>query len=105
MEALGVPEVSEMNLGEALSARTAAQPSFGGLGPPDLCHVVKAFEPSSLPSLGLARAAAALGALSAAGVRVASFSLGQPSLDEVFFALTGHGASETPTDGAPEVTA
>lgn len=52
-----------------------------------------------------ARAAAALGALSAAGVRVASFSLGQPSLDEVFFALTGHGASEAPTDGAPEVTA
>lgn len=51
-----------------------------------------------------ARAAATLGALSAAGVRVASFSLGQPSLDEVFFALTGHGASEAPTDGAPEVS-
>ena len=34
----------------------------------------------------------ALGALAAAGVAVAEFSLGQPSLDEVFFALTGHPA-------------
>lgn len=33
---------------------------------------------------------AALGELSAAGVRVGDFSFGQPSLDEVFLALTGH---------------
>jgi len=32
----------------------------------------------------------ALAALSRGGVSVAEFSLGQPSLDEVFFALTGH---------------
>jgi ABC-2 type transport system ATP-binding protein len=41
-----------------------------------------------------ARAAAALAALPEAGVAVASFRLGQPSLDEVFFALTGHAAVE-----------
>ena len=40
-------------------------------------------------------AAAAVGALSRAGVRVADFSFDQPSLDEVFLALTGR-----PADGA-----
>jgi ABC-2 type transport system ATP-binding protein len=38
--------------------------------------------------------AAAIGALSAAGLTVAHFSLGQPSLDEVFLALTGRPAEE-----------
>ena len=32
--------------------------------------------------------------LAAAGVALAEFSLGQPSLDEVFFALTGHPAED-----------
>lgn len=41
------------------------------------------------------RAIEALASLRAAGLSVADFSLGQPSLDEVFFALTGHGADET----------
>ena len=36
----------------------------------------------------------ALAALARSGVAVAEFSLGQPSLDEVFFALTGHGAAQ-----------
>jgi ABC-2 type transport system ATP-binding protein len=36
------------------------------------------------------RAAAALGELQRAGVSIAGFSLDQPSLDEVFLALTGH---------------
>ncbi|WP_421724617.1 ATP-binding cassette domain-containing protein [Bauldia sp.] len=40
------------------------------------------------------RAAGSLTALSQAGIAVSDFSLGQPSLDEVFFALTGHGAVE-----------
>jgi ABC-2 type transport system ATP-binding protein len=31
-------------------------------------------------------------------VRVADFSLGQPSLDEVFLALTGHRAEEVPAE-------
>jgi len=39
------------------------------------------------------RAAAAMAALSTAGIAVTGFSLGQPSLDEVFLALTGHSAS------------
>jgi ABC-2 type transport system ATP-binding protein len=44
-------------------------------------------------------AVAALTALAAAGIRVSDFSMAQPSLDEVFFALTGHPAGE---DGAAE---
>ncbi len=36
------------------------------------------------------QAAKALGELARAGITVDSFSLGQPSLDEVFLALTGH---------------
>jgi len=40
------------------------------------------------------RAAAGLADLAGAGIPVSEFSLGQPSLDEVFFALTGHPAEE-----------
>jgi len=40
------------------------------------------------------RAAEAVAELSRSGVRIADFSLGQPSLDEVFLALTGHTAEE-----------
>ena len=46
------------------------------------------------------RAAAGLADLAAAGIAVAEFSLGQPSLDEVFFALTGHPAEATNGNGA-----
>ncbi|WP_119461405.1 ATP-binding cassette domain-containing protein [Rhodospirillaceae bacterium SYSU D60014] len=46
------------------------------------------------------RVAAALVALSASGIAVSDFSLGQPSLDEVFFALTGHAAASA--DQSPE---
>jgi ABC-2 type transport system ATP-binding protein len=45
-------------------------------------------------------AAAALAALAAAGVPVAEFALGQPSLDEVFLALTGHPADTPEEDEA-----
>lgn len=45
-----------------------------------------------------AQAARALGELARAGVLVDNFSLGQPSLDEVFLALTGH---DTKTDTEP----
>jgi ABC-2 type transport system ATP-binding protein len=41
-----------------------------------------------------ARAADAIAELSRSGVRVANFSLGQPSLDEVFLSLTGHPAED-----------
>jgi ABC-2 type transport system ATP-binding protein len=40
------------------------------------------------------RAAEAIAELSRSGVRIADFSLGQPSLDEVFLALTGHPAED-----------
>ena len=42
------------------------------------------------------RGAEAVAALTRAGVRIADFSLGQPSLDEVFLALTGHTAEPDP---------
>ena len=43
------------------------------------------------------RGAAAVAQLASSGVGIADFSLGRPSLDEVFLALTGH-----PADVAPE---
>ena len=36
--------------------------------------------------------------LARSGVRIADFALGQPSLDEVFLALTGHAAKAAPAD-------
>ncbi|KAJ2913790.1 hypothetical protein MD484_g6620, partial [Candolleomyces efflorescens] len=36
-----IPELIEIDLGEALSARTEALSTFRELGPPDLCYVVK----------------------------------------------------------------
>ncbi|MGH8940842.1 MAG: DUF4162 domain-containing protein, partial [Actinomycetes bacterium] len=44
------------------------------------------------------RAAAALAELARSGVQIADFSLSQPSLDEVFLALTGHPAEEVPAE-------
>jgi ABC-2 type transport system ATP-binding protein len=41
------------------------------------------------------RVAEALGHLGRSGVAIADFSLGQPSLDEVFLALTGHPTDDT----------
>src|SRR5687767_4494165 len=48
----------------------------------------------SLPGAGADQASEAISALVGAGIGVAGFSLGQPSLDEVFLALTGHPAEE-----------
>lgn len=36
-----IPEIYEVELGEALTSRTEALSTFRELGPPDLCHVVK----------------------------------------------------------------
>ncbi|KAF8067804.1 Chs5p-Arf1p-binding proteins-domain-containing protein [Lyophyllum atratum] len=36
-----IPEIFEVELGEALTARTESLSTFRELGPPDLCHVVK----------------------------------------------------------------
>ena len=49
----------------------------------------------SAPCASSDRAAEAVTELSRAGVAIADFSLGQPSLDEVFLALTGHTAEES----------
>ena len=47
------------------------------------------------------RAAEALAELSRAGIEVAGFSLGQPTLDEVFLALTGRPAEEEEPEEEP----
>jgi ABC-2 type transport system ATP-binding protein len=44
----------------------------------------------SAPSADAEQAVEAIGELSRSGIEVAAFSLGQPTLDEVFLALTGH---------------
>jgi ABC-2 type transport system ATP-binding protein len=51
------------------------------------------------------KAAEAVAALTRAQVGVASFTLGQPSLDEVFLALTGHTAEDQTIDGEEEQAA
>jgi ABC-2 type transport system ATP-binding protein len=48
---------------------------------------------------GNGRVPEALSALAAAGVGVAELTLGQPSLDDVFFALTGKPADVAPARG------
>ncbi len=53
----------------------------------------------SAPCASPDQAAEVVGELSRAGISVANFSLGQPSLDEVFLALTGHTAEEAATNG------
>jgi len=52
----------------------------------------------SVPCGDADRAAESVAELSHAGIGIAAFSLGQPSLDEVFLALTGHTAEEQAPD-------
>ena len=52
----------------------------------------------SVPVEDAERAADAVNELFAGGIGVANFSLGQPSLDEVFLALTGHTAEDQTED-------
>jgi ABC-2 type transport system ATP-binding protein len=54
-------------------------------------------DPAALSAVGAdaERAAIAVAGLATAGIPLAHFSLQQPSLDEVFLALTGHAADET----------
>jgi ABC-2 type transport system ATP-binding protein len=46
------------------------------------------------------RVAAAIAQLAHAGIAVNELSLGQPSMDEVFLALTGHPADDTNAEDA-----
>ena len=57
-------------------------------------------DPAALgaPCADPGRAAEAIAELSRSGIQVAGFSLGQPSLDEVFLALTGHAAEDQTPD-------
>jgi ABC-2 type transport system ATP-binding protein len=48
----------------------------------------------SVPVADAGRAATAVADLGAGGIEVEGFSLGQPSLDEVFLALTGEAPTE-----------
>jgi ABC-2 type transport system ATP-binding protein len=57
----------------------------------------------SAPCADADRAAEAVAELSRAGVQIADFSLGQPSLDEVFLALTGHPAEDQDADEAKDI--
>jgi ABC-2 type transport system ATP-binding protein len=52
----------------------------------------------SAPCADADRAAEAVAELARSSVRIGSFSLGQPTLDEVFLALTGHTAEDQTTD-------
>jgi len=65
------------------------------------------FEPDpaslSVASPDADRGAEAVAQLARSGVGIAAFNLGQPSLDEVFLALTGH-AAEPGADGESGVT-
>jgi ABC-2 type transport system ATP-binding protein len=54
----------------------------------------------SVPVSDPARAVEVLAALQQSGLDPAAFSLGQPSLDEVFFALTGHAAEPQTDEGS-----
>jgi ABC-2 type transport system ATP-binding protein len=56
----------------------------------------------SAPCADADRGAEAVAELARSGVRVAGFSLGQPSLDEVFLALTGHTAEDQTEDAIEE---
>jgi ABC-2 type transport system ATP-binding protein len=57
----------------------------------------------SAPCADAGRGAEAVAQLARSGVRIADFSVGQPSLDEVFLALTGHPAEEVPADQSEPV--
>jgi ABC-2 type transport system ATP-binding protein len=68
----------------------------------ELGETSNAADPAALsaPCPDADRGAEVVAALAGAGVRIATFSLGQPTLDEVFLALTGRPAADGPA--APE---
>ncbi|WP_369130788.1 ATP-binding cassette domain-containing protein [Modestobacter roseus] len=66
--------------------------------------VVLAGDPTALSATGAdpERAALAVAELARAGTPPAHFALQQPTLDEVFLALTGHAAEEATSDTTPD---
>jgi ABC-2 type transport system ATP-binding protein len=73
-----------------------------GLLDRELGTVTREADPAALsaPCSNGDRGAAVVAQLAVADIHIAAFSLGQPSLDEVFLALTGHAAEEAPGDQA-----
>ncbi|MBA3300383.1 MAG: ATP-binding cassette domain-containing protein [Thermoleophilaceae bacterium] len=71
-----------------------------------LAGVSREADPAALSAMcsDADRAAFAVAELARTGVRIAGFSLAQPSLDEVFLALTGHSAEVEPVEPASAVT-
>ncbi|HEX2041964.1 MAG TPA: ATP-binding cassette domain-containing protein [Acidimicrobiales bacterium] len=69
-------------------AEQLLQRELGGAGPGSDAASLSA------PCADADRAALAIAELARSGVRIAGFSLAQPSLDEVFLALTGHTAEQ-----------
>ncbi|MEV4629639.1 ATP-binding cassette domain-containing protein [Micromonospora sp. NPDC049523] len=92
-----------VRLGEAEQRPAAELVLTGALGVP----VVLESDPLALSARvnDPERVAGALVELTRAGLAVTEFSLGQPSLDEVFLALTGHPAQESADETKTEVPA
>ncbi len=87
--------VLHVRLAEAAARDTARQVLAAALGAPVTLDADPLGLSAQLADPG--RAAAGVAALAAAGIALSDFSLGQPSLDEVFFALTGHGTETEET--------
>src|SRR5215468_11122058 len=78
-------------------------PVHDGADPAELTAQIPAAEPGR-PASG--QAAAAVAELAWAGITIGEFALGQPSLDEVFLALTGRPpARPAPANGGPAAAA
>jgi len=84
-----------MNIEQSGAARSIIERVLGGA-------LLPTTEPAELAARldKPAQAAEILTALSANGIEVEQFAVGNPSLDEVFLALTGHPAEETKPDEA-----
>jgi ABC-2 type transport system ATP-binding protein len=88
--------VLRVRLADATEAGRARRELAGALGVPVLQDTEPATLTATIDSPSAAETAAdGLSLLARAGIEVASFALGQPSLDEVFLALTGHAATNT----------
>jgi ABC-2 type transport system ATP-binding protein len=106
----GTPAQLKASVGPGALRIRLLEPDQRGSAEPVLARVVGGdvhFEadPAALSSqcASADQAAEVVGELSRQGIAVANFSLGQPSLDEVFLALTGHTAEEVATDGETEI--
>jgi ABC-2 type transport system ATP-binding protein len=84
--------VLHMRLANAADRKVAAELLSARLGEP--VHLESDAAALAVQLSDPSRATEALVALDSAGIALSQFSLGQPSLDEVFFALTGHAATD-----------